>query len=773
MNFFKNMSIAVKISLGFIVVLVMLLVVGGISVFQLRQLNTSLSQVTGDLALQKQLASDLRSQMAIVINFGNKYADTGSASYLTRYNEELKTFDEMLVSLEEKSRDNPQRLNYITTLKDNVFNYKKYYSDVTANITTRTSTIQTNLIPDDIIISSNLRKLSENYVDVETLPIKSAIETAHLSYLDIRKNSVGYLYTGDFQWARDHQWNYDLLMKDMDQVNALVTDPDHQLLIKDTLNMMSDYDQRYRSLIEEYQKQQDIQINQTDPLEKDIDENIVQLIKSVDDQYQAAVISSNGLVSYTEMIILILTAAALMITLIMIVFIPQTIRRPLKTVMTLSQQIAREDLPAMVAEMKNIARGDLTRQVSMQAQPIIVRSNDEIGQLAVTFNDMIHGLHAMTEAFSEMVLIMKNNLEKISLAACDLNESANQLASTAQEAGHATDQITNTVQQIAAGASQQAEGLNRSSESVDNLNNSIGQVAGGTQNQEKAVQKAAVVTGSISTAIENVYNHARSVAKNSADAVNTTRSGAQTVENTIGKMQLIKSRVDLSAAKVQEMGQHSQQIGVIVELIDDIASQTNLLALNAAIEAARAGEHGKGFAVVADEVRKLAERSATATKEITTLVRTIRVTVDEAVTAMNESAREVESGSHLAGEAGLALANILKVSEGGQKGSNEIALATEKISDLAGQIVTAMDSVSEVVRDNLASTTDMAHSSNEVTRIIENIASISQENSASIQEVSAASEEMSAQVNEVSHSADNLRRMAGDLKLIVEQFKIS
>jgi methyl-accepting chemotaxis protein len=188
----------------------------------------------------------------------------------------------------------------------------------------------------------------------------------------------------------------------------------------------------------------------------------------------------------------------------------------------------------------------------------------------------------------------------------------------------------------------------------------------------------------------------------------------------------ISTKVSDSASKVQEMGTRSEQISAIIETIADIASQTNLLALNAAIEAARAGEHGKGFAVVADEVRKLAEKSAGATKEITGLVKGIQHSVAQAVDLTNLAAQEMKSA--------------------------------------ASDLDSAIQSVAAVVKENTAAVDQMSNRTTSVLKSVENIASISEENSAAVEEVSASAEEMTAQVEEVATSAGEMARLAASLR---------
>jgi methyl-accepting chemotaxis protein len=269
-----------------------------------------------------------------------------------------------------------------------------------------------------------------------------------------------------------------------------------------------------------------------------------------------------------------------------------------------------------------------------------------------------------------------------------------------------------------------------------------------------------------------VAGNAQAVSQTSNEASRSAQDGAQKVLLAVRGMERIGATVGAAAGKVQEMGKRTDQINAIVETIEDIASQTNMLALNAAIEAARAGESGRGFAVVAEEVRKLAERAAGATREIGGLVRGIQSTAAEAVTSMQQSGSEVESGMQLGAAAGSALEAILKAVEDVRVQAEAASRAAESMNHSAAELVSATDRVSAVVEENTAMSEQMAASVNEVARTVENIASVSEENSAAVEEVTASVQEISAQAHEVATSAATTANIVRSLDTAVAAFQL-
>lgn len=280
--------------------------------------------------------------------------------------------------------------------------------------------------------------------------------------------------------------------------------------------------------------------------------------------------------------------------------------------------------------------------------------------------------------------------------------------------GEMTERLHETIGGVLTSSRSVADASSQISSSTEEM------AAGAQQQTSQASEVASAVEEMTKTIVENSRN-ASDTAVTAKQAKEAAEAGGKVVEETVAGMKRIAEVVNTSAETVKALGKSSDQIGEIIGVIDDIADQTNLLALNAAIEAARAGEQGRGFAVVADEVRKLAERTTKATKEIATMIKQIQADTQGAVVSMEEGTKKVGEGIALADKAGVSLKEIVGISQKVTDMITQIAAASEEQSSASEQISKNVEAISAVTGETAQGTQQIARAAEDLNRLTEEL----------------------------------------------------
>jgi twitching motility protein PilJ len=323
-------------------------------------------------------------------------------------------------------------------------------------------------------------------------------------------------------------------------------------------------------------------------------------------------------------------------------------------------------------------RYETTMELNNRNQEAIMRLLDEMGSLAegdLTVKATV--TEDMTGAIADSINFA---IEQLRTLVQTINDTSVQVASSAQE-------TQATAMHLAEAAEHQAHEINAASDRINEIAVSIDQVSKNSAESADVAQRS----------------------------VRIATKGAGVVRETIAGMDSIRDQIQETSKRIKRLGESSQEIGSIVELINDISEQTNILALNAAIQAASAGEAGRGFAVVADEVQRLAERATNATRRIETLVQTIQSDTNEAVTSMEQTTSEVVAGARLAEDAGTALGEIESV-------STNLADLIQGISSAAHQQSSAATNITEAMHTIQSITAQTSQGANQTAASIGNLA---------------------------------------------------
>ncbi|MBO9540150.1 HAMP domain-containing protein [bacterium] len=437
----------------------------------------------------------------------------------------------------------------------------------------------------------------------------------------------------------------------------------------------------------------------------------------------------------------------------------------------------------MARALEGIAVGELDQRV-------VVARQDEIGRMAQDFTRMVAYLNEVAGvaqalsrgdlsrsvvpkserdqfgmAISAMVSELRTIIFQVRHAAHTVAQGADVAKGALSEASGAMGEMSGSIRHVSGNAHELVAFVGEASSSIEEMMASIRTVAGNTDNLEAAVNQTSASIEQMASSIQQValnVKQANQVAEQSAEAA---EGGRRAVGRTIDGMSRVNQVMHEVIVSIEKLGKSSTEIGAIIAVIDDIAEQTNLLALNAAIEAARAGEHGRGFAVVADEVRKLAERSAKATGEIAGLIKGIQRETDDAVRSAQHGDEALQEGTRLAQVAGETLegmvASVREVSEL----MAQIAQATDEQNHAAEQITVAVSSMNALTAEVTAATREQAIGSEQIVKVVDGM-------HRQTQEVSQATAEQMKAGDQVLRSVEHIHQLStglhGEAQALIE-----
>jgi len=408
-------------------------------------------------------------------------------------------------------------------------------------------------------------------------------------------------------------------------------------------------------------------------------------------------------------------------------------------------------IAALTAGIREVSQGDFTKNLAVSDGPL--------SELGVALNKLIFSTR-------DFLAAMKVNVERLAGAGSELSDTASN--SLAVIEGSSVAQ-----QQLEEGILEQSTIVAAAQAKISALTDAIVTIAGSAEQQTRSLDETAISVTAMSSSIEEVSEQVDSLLTISSETSLTADRGGSAIHTIVDSFETIRATIGELASDIRQLGDNSSQIGDIVKVIDRIAEQTNLLALNAAIEAARAGEHGRGFAVVASEIRKLADGSVAATKEIAGHIGSTQGVIAEVTHAMQRLTERVEESVSSTDNASLALREIVEAVLKSNNQITQISNVTRSMSQNSFQVIRSIDEITRSVAANLAATQQMAAHSNEVSTAFEGIAGISGQNASSVEVLTYVNAEVTSAAERILSSVEEMNAQASAITGELGRYRIA